>query len=86
MPKTTCALLIAGLVAAAYACAADELAKKPASTSKIDRAVEKADAALGRTVDQVDRQVKKGVAAAEKAIDTAGKKTEQWLKEKTKTD
>jgi len=86
VPKITFALILAGLVAAAYASAADEPAKKQKGSSTIERAVEKTGAALSKTADKVEKKVRKGVAATEKAIDTAGKKTSQWLKEKTKTE
>jgi hypothetical protein len=86
MPKITFTLILLGLVAAAYASAADEPAKKPKTSNTIERAVEKTGAALGKTADKVEKKVKKGAAATEKAIDTAGKKTGQWLKDKTKTD
>jgi Tfp pilus assembly protein PilX len=86
MPKALFVLMLLSLIAVAQARAADELEKKPKSGNKIERAVEKAGAALGKTADKVERKVKKGVAATEKAIDSAGKKTGQWLKEKTKTD
>lgn len=86
MPRITLVLIFLSLIAAALARAADEPAEKSKSSSKVGRAVEKAGAALGKTADKVERQVKKGAAATEKAIDSAGKKTGQWLKEKTKTD
>jgi hypothetical protein len=86
MPKITFVLILVGLIAAAYASAADEPEKKPKGSNTIERTVEKAGAALGKTADKVERQVKKGAAATEKAIDSAGKKTGRWLKEKTKTD
>ena len=86
MPKITLVLILLSLIAAAQARAADEPAKKQKGSSTIERAVEKAGAALGKTADKVERKIKKGAAATEKAIDTAGKKTGQWLKEKTKTD
>lgn len=86
MPKITFVLILVGLIAAAQTRAVDEPEKKPKSSSKVERTVDKAGAALGKTADKVERQVKKGAAATEKAIDSAGKKTGQWLKEKTKTD
>lgn len=86
MPKITFALILAGLVAAAYASAADEPVKKPKSSSKLERSVEKAGAAMGKTADKVEKKVKKGAAATEKAIDTAGKKTGKWLNDKIRTD
>jgi ElaB/YqjD/DUF883 family membrane-anchored ribosome-binding protein len=82
MPKITFTLILIGLVAAAYSSAADEPVKKSTSSNKVERAVEKAGAALGKTADKVEKSVKKAAAATEKAIDTAGKKTSQWLKEK----
>jgi hypothetical protein len=86
MPKITFALILAGLVAAAHAGAADEPAKKPDSTNKIDRAVEKSGAALGRTADKVEKKVIKGAEATEKAINTTGKKVGEWFNKKAKTD
>jgi hypothetical protein len=76
--------MILGLIALAPARAADEPEKKQKSGSKAERTVEKAGAALGKTADRAEKSVKKGLAATEKAIDTAGKKTGQWLNEKTK--
>jgi hypothetical protein len=72
------------LLAAAPAPAADESEKKQKSGNKIERAAEKTGAALGKAADSTERGLKKGLAATEKAIDTAGKKTGQWLNEKTK--
>jgi hypothetical protein len=77
-------LILSCLIAAAQAHAADEPEKKQKSSSKVERSVEKAGAALGKTADRAEKSVKKGLAATEKAIDTAGKKTGQWLNEKTK--
>jgi len=82
----TCVLLIAGVLAAASASAADEPEKKPASSGKVETAVKKTEKAIGKTADKVEGSVKKGAAATEKAMESAGKKTSQWLKEKTKTD
>jgi ElaB/YqjD/DUF883 family membrane-anchored ribosome-binding protein len=82
MPKIAFVLILLGLVAAAYASAADEPEKKPKSSNKVERAVEKAGAALGKTADKVEKKVKKAAAATEKAIDSAGKKTSHWIKEK----
>ena len=81
-----CVLLIAGLLAAASAGAADEPEKKPASSGKIETTVKKTEKAIGSTADKVEGSVKKGAAATEKALESAGKKTSEWLKEKTKTD
>jgi len=81
-----CFLLIAGLLAAASAGAADEPEKKPASSGKIETTVKKTEKAIGSTADKVEGSVKKGAAATEKAMESAGKKTSQWFKEKTKTD
>jgi len=82
MPRITFVQILVGLIAAAHASAADEPAKKSTSSSKVERAVEKAGAALGKTADKVEKKVKKGAAATEKAIDSAGKKTSRWIKEK----
>jgi len=81
-----CFLLIASLLAAASASAADEPEKKPASSSKVEHMFKKTEKALGKTADKVEGSVKKGAAATEKALESAGKKTSEWLKEKTKTD
>ena len=81
-----CFLLIAGLLAAASASAADEPEKKPASSSKVEHMFKKTEKALGKTADKVEGSIKKGAAATEKAMESAGKKTSQWFKEKTKTD
>jgi len=81
-----CFLLIASLLAAASASAADEPEKKPASSSKVEHMFKKTEKALGKTADKVEGSVKKGAAATEKAMESAGKKTSQWFKEKTKTD
>jgi hypothetical protein len=86
MPKITFTLILLGLVAAAYASAADEPEKKHKSSNKIERAVEKSGAALGKTADKVEKKVMKGAAATEKAIDSAGKKVGKWFNEKAKTD
>ena len=86
MQRRTILLILLGLITAAQAGAADEPAKKQKGGSAIERAVEKTGAALGKTANKVEKKVRKGAAATEKAIDTAGKKTSQWLKEKTKTD
>ena len=86
MLKTTFALILAGLLAAAHAGAADDPATKPKSSNTIERKVEKAGAALGRTADKVEKKVIKGAAATEKAINTTGKKVGQWFNEKAKTD
>lgn len=84
--KIACFLLIASLLAAASASAADEPEKKPASSSKVEHMFKKTEKALGKTADKVEGSVKKGAAATEKAMESAGKKTSQWFKEKTKTD
>ena len=84
MSRKLLVLIPLGLLAAAQAHAADEPEKKQKSSSKVERSVEKAGASLGRTADRAEKSVKKGLAATEKAIDTAGKKTGQWLNEKTK--
>ena len=81
-----CFLLIASLLAAASASAADEPEKKPASSSKVEHMFKKTEKALGKTADKVEGSVKKGAAATEKTMESAGKKTSQWFKEKTKTD
>ena len=84
--RLACVLLIAGLIAAASASAADEPEKKPAGSSKVEPTVKKTEKAIGKTADKVEGSIKKGAAATEKAMESAGKKTSQWLKEKTKTD
>ncbi len=84
MPKHIFILMFLSLIAATQTRAADEPEKKPKSSNKIERTVEKAGDALGRTADKVERKVKKAAAATEKAIDSAGKKTGEWLNEKTK--
>ena len=83
MPKNIGVLILLSLIAAAQTRAADEPEKKPKSSNKVERAVEKAGAVLGKAADKVEKKVKKAAAATEKAIDSAGKKTSQWLKEKT---
>jgi len=83
MPKITIVLILVSLLAAAPARAADEPAKKSKGSNKVERAVEKAGAAVGRTADKVEKKVEKGAAATGKAIDSAGKKTGRWIKEKT---
>ena len=83
MPKHLFVLIFLSLIAAAQARAADETAKKQKSSNTVERAVEKAGAALGRTADKVEEKVKKAATTTEKAIDSAGKKTGRWLKEKT---
>jgi len=82
MPRITFALILVSLIAAAQARAADEPAKKTKSSNKVERAVEKASAAMGRTADKVEKKVKKGVDKTTKAIETAGNKTSRWLHEK----
>jgi hypothetical protein len=77
-------LVVSCLIAAAQTHAADEPEKKQKGASKVERTVEKAGASLGKTADRLEKSVKKGLAATEKAFDTAGKKTGQWLNEKTK--
>lgn len=84
MSRYLSALITLSLIAAAQALAAEEPAKKSKSPNKIERSVEKAGAAMGKVADKAERGVKKGAAATEKAINTAGKKTGQWLNEKTK--
>jgi ElaB/YqjD/DUF883 family membrane-anchored ribosome-binding protein len=82
MPKNIFVLVLSSLIVVAQARAADEPEKKPKSSNKVERAVEKAGAALGKTADKVEKKVKKAAAATEKAIDSAGKKTSHWIKEK----
>lgn len=86
MPKTTFALILAGLVAAAHASAADEPATKSKTTNTIEQKVERAGAAMGRTADKVEKKVIQGAKATEKAINTTGEKVGQWFKDKTKSD
>ena len=83
MPKNIFVLILLSLIMAAQACAADEPAQKQKSSNKVERAVEKAGAALGKTADKVERKVKKGATKTGEAIDSAGKKTSRWLHEKT---
>ena len=78
------ALILSCLVAAAPAQAADEAAKKQKGNSKLERSIDKATAAAGRTAEKAERGVKKGYDSMEKGINTAGKKTGQWLDEKLK--
>jgi hypothetical protein len=78
------ALVLSCLIAAAPVQGADDAAKKEKGSSKVERAADKTHSALKKAADSTERGLKKGLAATEKAIDTAGKKTGDWLNEKTK--
>jgi len=78
------ALVLSCLIAAAPVQGADDAAKKEKGSSKVERAADKTHSALKKAADSTERSLKKGLAATEKAIDTAGKKTGDWLNEKTK--
>jgi hypothetical protein len=84
MPTTRFALILLCLIACSAGSSCGRIQEKQKSGNKIERTVEKAGAALGRTADRAERGVMKGVAATEKAINTAGRKTSQWFNEKTK--
>jgi hypothetical protein len=58
--------------------------RAPKGDSKIERAAEKAGAAIDKTARKVERGVKKAATKTGEALETAGKKTEKWVKEKTK--
>jgi hypothetical protein len=78
-------LILSCLVAAAQAYAADEPAKQQKSgSSKIERAADKTHSALKKAADSTERGLKRALTATEKGINTAGKKTGDWLNEKTK--
>ena len=78
------ALVLSCLIAAAPVQGADDAAKKEKGSSKVERAADKTHSALKKAADSTERGLKKGLAATEKAIDPAGKKTGDWLNEKTK--
>ena len=78
------ALVLSCRIAAAPTQGADDAAKKEKGSSKVERAADKTHSALKKAADSTERGLKKGLAATEKAIDTAGKKTGDWLNEKTK--
>jgi len=78
------ALVLSCLIAAAPVQGADDAAKKEKGSSKVERAADKTHSALKKAADSTERGLKKGLAATEKAIDTAGKKTGDWLNERTK--
>jgi hypothetical protein len=84
MRKRTLQLTLLALIAAFQSHAAEEPSKSAKGSNKIERTVEKTGAAMGRTADRVEKSVKKGAARTADAIDSAGKKTGQWLNEKTK--
>ena len=63
------------VLAAAPAGAADEPAKKSEGSNKVERAVEKAGAAVGKTLDKAEKKVKQGAAATERGIESVGQKT-----------
>ena len=84
MPMFRFALVLSCLIAAAPVQGADDAAKKEKGSSKVERAADKTHSALKKAADSTERGLKKGLAATEKAIDTAGKKTGDWLNEKTK--
>ena len=77
-------LISLGLFAAAHAQAADEAEMKQKGGSKIERAADKTHSALKKAADSTERGLKKALTATEKGINTAGKKTGDWLNEKTK--
>ena len=78
------ALVLSCIIAATQSHAADEPPQKAKGSSSLERTVDKTGKALGRTADKVEKSVKRGLNRTEQAIDTAGKKTGQWLNEKTK--
>ena len=84
MTRGLFAFFLLSFIAAAQVGAADEPTKPAKGTSAIERSVEKAGSAMGRTADRAEKSVKKGAAKAADAVDSAGRKTGQWLNEKTK--
>jgi hypothetical protein len=84
MPRLIFVLILFCSIAAAPTQAADEPASKGKTTSSLERSVEKAGTALARTANRAEKSVRKGAAATERGINTAGKKTGDWLNEKTK--
>jgi hypothetical protein len=84
MSRKLLALIPLGLFAAAQAQAADDTAKKQKDGGKIERAADKTHSALKKAADSTERGLKKALSATEKGINTAGKKTGDWLNEKTK--
>jgi len=76
-------LVLLSLFAALPAHTADEPADKQKGSNKVERALDKAGAAVGRTADKAVDGVKKGVDKTTKAMENAGNKTSKWLNEKT---
>ena len=76
-------LVLLGMIAALPAGAADEPADKQKGSNKVERALDKAGAAVGKTADKAVDGVKKGVDKTTKAMENAGNKTSKWLNEKT---
>lgn len=84
MSRSVFVLILMSSIAAAQVRAAEEPAKNAKGTSSLERSMEKAGAALGRTADRAEKSVRRGAARTADAIESAGKKTSQWLNEKTK--
>jgi hypothetical protein len=84
MSRKLLVLIPLGLFAAAQAHAADEADRKQKGGSKVERAADKTHSALKKAADSTERGLKRALTATEKGINTAGKKTGDWLNEKTK--
>lgn len=76
--------IISCLIAAAQAYAADDADKKQKGGSKIESVADKTHSALKKAADSTERGLKKALTATEKGINKVGKKTGDWLNEKTK--